>query len=288
MGLVGKDGCTFTFATDIHWTNNQKHSAALMAWLRNTVFANKIILGGDYIGQHNDKQTALTTMQWCLSYFRDLSDYVFPIFGNHDANSNGTTSDVYMTDEETYAVINQWINNEVVYGNNYFDYYWDDEKCNTRYIMLDTGAQSIDGGVIAESTFTWLDTALNTDKNIVVIAHWLFSPTTWNQPLVDGVLTGSYTASATRLFSVLDAKNQNGGKVQAIITGHLHCDYDDKTNGGIPIIWTDTDSTLAFGEYTATVGTVSEQCFDTITIDYTNKKIYCDRIGRGVSREIDY
>lgn len=288
MGLVGRNGCTFYFITDLHWTNNQKHSAALITFLRNAVFANKIVMGGDYIGQSDNKQSSISAMQWCMMYFRGLSDYIFPIFGNHDTNSNGTTPDVYMTDEETYAIINQWINNEVVYGDNYFDYYWDDNKCNTRYVMIDTGAQSIDGGVIAEETFTWLNTVLNTDKNIVVFAHWLFSPTTWDSPLVDGVLTGSYTASATRLFNVLDSKNANGSKVQAIITGHVHCDYDAKTSGGIPIIWTDTDSMLAYGEYTATVGTVSEQCFDVITIDYDAKKVYCDRIGRGVSREIEY
>lgn len=288
-GAVGKSGCNFIFCTDLHWGSNQKYSSALMADIVRNCFVGTVVLGGDYINQYNnDKQGAIYWMRQCIKDYWRLTGHVFPIFGNHDINSNGTSTTSYLTDKEAYAIINEWINNEVVYGDNYFDYYWDDSKSNTRFVMIDTGAQSVDGGVIAEATFTWLDDVLNTDKNIVVIAHWLFNPTTWNHPLVDGVLTGSYTASATRLFSVLDAKNANGGKVQAIISGHQHCDYDDKTDGGIPIVWTDTDSTIALGDYTAEVGTISEQCFDTITIDYTNKKIYCDRVGRGISREISY
>lgn len=287
-GLCGRYGTSFIFATDLHWGHNEKHSPALIHYINNNCMVQNLVLGGDYIDQYANKQTAIDTMYWCLSRYFKLMYNVFPMYGNHDSNSNGTTSESYMTDGETFSIINQWMNNGIVYGNNYFDFYWDEEKTNTRYILVDTGAQSIDGGVISETTFEWLNTILNTDKNIVVFAHWLFSPTTWNHPLVDGELVGSYTASATRLFSALDAINANGGKVQAIITGHLHCDYDDKTSGGIPIVWTDTDSTIALGEYSATAGTVSEQCFDIMTIDYTDKKIYCDRVGRGISRVISY
>lgn len=288
-GLIGKNGCSFVFCTDIHWGSNQKNSPALIKDIANNCFLDNVVLGGDYINQYNnDKAGAIYWIRQCMKNYRNIADYVFPIFGNHDINSNGTTSESYLTDAETYSLINSWISNEVQYGTNYFDFYWDDEKTNTRFIMLDTGAQSVDGGIISENTFTWLNDVLNTTKNIVVFAHWLYSPTTWNHPLVDGVLTGSFTSSANRLFNILDTLNTNNGKVQAIITGHLHCDYHLETPGGIPIIWTDTDSTLALGDNTATAGTITEQCFDVMTIDYTNHRIYCDRVGRGSSRIINY
>ena len=290
-GLVGKNGESFVFLTDIHWANNQHHAPALIKYIINNNLVNRVVMGGDYLTDHSTREAAMLSLDSCMKEFFNLSDYVFPIFGNHDINSNwaGIDPDKNLTDAETYSLINQWMNNDVSYGGNYFDFYWDDEKSNTRFVMIDTGAQTYDpSGRISEDTFTWLETVLNTDKNIIVFAHWLFSASQWDHPLVDGVLTGSFTQSAQRLFGILDDLNADGGKVQAIITGHVHCDYNDETTGGIPIIWTDTDCMQALGEYPATAGTVSEQCIDVISIDYTNKKIYCDRIGRGVSREISY
>ena len=295
-GSVGLDGYSFIFCTDIHWDQNEKHSPALIEHIAKTSFIDLTILGGDYISQFaSSKQTAIDTMRKCMSKFREATTELYPIFGNHDRNSNGssTPSSVYLTKAETYSIINAWMLQRAKYADEYFDFYLDDNKSKTRFICLDTGAQNIDGGVIDASSLAWCESvidALPNDWHIIIVAHWLFSVTTWNQPLVNDVLTGSYTQSAQTLFAMLDSINADNtkAKVEAIITGHVHCDYNDSTANGIPIIYTDTDSLGAYGNYTATVGTVSEQCFDTITIDYTNKIIYCDRVGRGVSREISY
>lgn len=293
-GSVGKMGASFVFITDVHWDRNYKNSPSLLQKVIEKTPINKIIMGGDYFSQfENSKQTAIDTLSDCMNKFKNKAAYVFPIFGNHDRNSNHNGSaDVYLSKAETFALINSWLYLGVKYGD-YFDFFVDDDKNKTRYICLDTGAQFIDGGEIDNASLTWMQSVINelsSDWHVIIFAHWLFSPTTWNQPLVDGVLTGSYTQSAQTLFAMLDENNADPAKakVEGVITGHTHCDYDDETTGGIPIVYTDTDSRDAHGEYTATAGTVSEQCFDVITFDYINKKIYCDRVGRGSSRVISY
>lgn len=290
--LVGMDGFSFLFATDLHWSQNAKNSPPLIRAMVNKTQTPCVILGGDYISQFPDSKTdAMNSMQACIDAVvaKGIRDYVFPIFGNHDRNSNQTTSSVYMTKAETYAIINSWMSQRAVYADAYFDFYIDDEKSKTRIICIDTGAQNIDGGQISTATMNWISASINSlasDWHVIVVAHWLWSPTTWNHPLVDGVPTGSYTSYAQALFTALDTNNATSGKakVEGIITGHVHCDFEDSTTGGIPIIFVDTDSKGAYGNYPATTGTISEQCFDVITFDYTAHKIYCDRIGRGVSR----
>lgn len=294
-GLVGIQGCAFVFCTDIHWSQNQKHSPALVRKVCGDALVPYVVLGGDYIAQYSsDKQLAINDMVECMSAFTGGKwSGIYPIFGNHDRNSNQTNTATYMTKAETYRIINAWMSDDCVYGPDYFNFYFDDVKSKTRFICLDTGAQRIDGGTITSTARAWAQSVINVldaDWHIIVVAHWIFTPTQWDEPLVDGELSGHYTPDALTLFSELDAINAQSNKatVEAIIAGHLHCDADDNTSGGIPIVFTDTDGTLALGEYTATVGTVTEQCFDVMTIDYANKRIYCDRIGRGVSRVITY
>ena len=293
-GMAGKDGTSFVFITDIHWDRNFKHSPMLIKHITENTPVNKMIMGGDYFSQfENSKQTAIEILSDCMNKFKNRADYVFPIFGNHDRNSNhyGST-DVYLSKAETFALINSWLYLGVKYGD-YFDFCIDEDASKTRYICIDTGAQFIDGSEIDTASLNWMQSAINelsSDWHVIIFAHWLFSPTTWNQPLVNGVLTGSYTQSAQALFAILDTINADVAKanIEGVIIGHMHCDYDDETTGGIPIVYTDTDSRDTYGEYTATAGTVSEQCFDVITFDYINKKIYCDRVGRGSSRVISY
>lgn len=291
---IGKSGISFSFITDLHWGNNCQNSPYLISEIIKRTDVNSLFLGGDYISQYTDsKQTAINVMRSCIDAFKDQSSYVYAIYGNHDRNTNGTASSVYMTKADTFAIINKWMNPVAQYGDEYFNFYVDDSKSKTRIICIDTGTQSVDGGVITAEAQEWVKSKINeleADWHVVVIAHWLFNPTTPSNPIPDGVLTGQYTASALTLFSNLDTINADTNKahVEAIITGHIHCDANDTTNGGIPIVWTDTDSLGTCGAYTATAGTISEQCIDVYGIDYESKIIYCDRIGRGVSRTISY
>jgi len=293
---VGKNGVSFIFCTDLHWSVNQKHSAALMKEVINNTLINTIILGGDYINQFNGgKEYAITNMRDCISKYWKLSDRVFPIFGNHDRNSNGTPVEAYMTEDEAYIELNRWINPIAKYADDdYFSYYFDDEKSNTRFIIFKSATQSISSD-ITDSTINWVESkVLELPKNwhVILASHWITTgQTSWDHPMDnDGTYTGRLTNNAKKLFDKMEVINNDSTKctIECGIFGHIHCDVVMNDLYSFPIIFTDTDGNLALGIYPFEEGTVNEQCFDIITIDYNNKTVYCDRIGRGVSREVNY
>lgn len=73
------------------------------------------------------------------------------------------------------------------------------------------------------------------------------------------------------------------------LSGHFHADGDVRTSGGMPIIATTCDAWRnEYSSLSRTKGTVSEQAFDVVSIDKTNRKIYLTRIGAGTDRVFDY
>ena len=76
----------------------------------------------------------------------------------------------------------------------------------------------------------------------------------------------------------------------AVIVGHTHVDnvITDGTNN-YPIIGVNCDTRDgSISGYNRSAGTVNEQSFDVVHVDYTNRKIYMTRIGAGSDREISY
>ena len=106
---------------------------------------------------------------------------------------------------------------------------------------------------------------------------------------------GSYVDSDYNRFEY-DFTNANG-KMAAIIVGHVHSDYTEQQTpvigeAGYPII-----SILQDGigypsglpnDPVRTEGTYTEQAFDIIGIDTTNKVIKTVRIGAGINREFSF
>lgn len=76
-------------------------------------------------------------------------------------------------------------------------------------------------------------------------------------------------------------------RIEAVFFGHTHYDANFTTKGGIPVISTDTDSRWQnYGIPRPSDYTVESQCFDIVTMDYNNRKIYMRRVGRGSDRTI--
>lgn len=71
------------------------------------------------------------------------------------------------------------------------------------------------------------------------------------------------------------------------ITGHTHVDdyiiYDNR----FPVIITECD-TLTESLPNRVAGTITEQCFDVVQLDITNRRIYCTRIGDGSDRTFSF
>ena len=208
--------------------------------------------------------------------------------GNHDwnaysVNDAGTTR--YKWDNETsYAQIIKQCEDYVHMGDD-LCYYYDVEACKTRYIFLNSYGEDNTRGMIGEipaAQIEWFNGVLDGTPGgyrIVVVMHIWFDP--YNEEV---------STQGTQISTICDAFNEDHDdkKVMFMLGGHVHYDYKFATDGGIPIVLTDTDSYRSVPSgVTASIDTVNEQCFDVITLDYTNNKVKCVRIGRGSDRTYD-
>ena len=286
MDTTGADGFTFIFATDVHWERNTKISPLLVSQI---IEANprikRLVLGGDYIngGSHN---AMLSDMQNCINAFAETKAEVLPIFGNHDSNTVGSDSPAdYFTNGEVYNTIFGVMNDNARFGNGFY-YSMEFPREKTKIICLDTG---VEGTQLSAEQSDWFDSELNSLSNgwkALIFAHIIYESE--NYSAVPLVLTR--TAFMNTICNKCDAFNANNPnrKVEAIIGGHVHSDWDFTTEGGIPIVLTTTNSLNALSGETATKGAASETALDIITVDYGNKTIKCTRIGRGSNRTITY
>lgn len=279
---VGTDGEQFIFISDLHWVAvNSQNSPSLINYLLRKTPMSKVFLGGDYISSYSTKEAARDRLIMCTNQFKNLPADVFFLYGNHDNNSNQSNTAMILSPKEVFCLLQSQMKG-IVYGDYYY-FYTDNPTTKTRFLCLSSGpmpnADSETG--ISTAEYNWVREILQDtpkDYHCIVFIH-----------AVKADADGDYTASAKELFSILDGNNASGGcRVEAVFSGHTHKDFNGYTDGGIPVIIIDTDGTGTVGDIAAEVGTITEQCFDAVTIDYDNKVIYCDRIGRGQSRVINY
>lgn len=321
MNACGQNGDTFAFITDLHWdpiiqydNRNTRRSPMLMKKIVSETGIRKICMGGDYFtGSGHKNYTDITGKEFATEQLRDVLEQfnipntiLLPIMGNHDRNrytpnAADTASEAmgkYAWDyDAAYAMITKGCEDygRITMGVD-MAYYYDMPSCNTRYIFLNTHDQSGSGdGWIPNRSYSpgtqmyWFrETLNNTPANyrIVVFQHIYFHIDENDLPII--------TNQGTQVSECCDTFNSgsaNGTKVVAIICGHAHQDYKSETDGGIPVVMTDCDSyRVTLSGITSQRDTVNEQCFDVMTLDYTNNKIKCVRIGRGGSsanREYD-
>lgn len=290
---AGKDGKTFIFSTDMHWsTNNSKFARTapkLIKWLNdNDARIDTCVLGGDYI-DGGDHDTILRLMEECAKKFATNGCKTYALFGNHDSNTIYTSTVTPFTNAEFYGAVQAYNADDAKYAA-YRYFYADDEKTKTRMIFLDSG---VIGDTLSAAQSDWLDATLAaTPQGWHIIAFWhlvyhIQDGTSWE----DNPLSLEMTAFSTAVCAKLDAHNAGdaGSTVEAIIGGHVHCDKDYTTTGGIPIVLTTTAGLgfLAEGA-TGTKGTKTETAFDVITVDYEAQSVKCVRVGRGSDRTISY
>ena len=288
------NGDTFAFITDIHWQSNTKHSPIILKKLYDNANIDKIISGGDLIGG-GEKAPMIALISDCVSKFKDVGLF-FSALGNHDMNTISTAGSAHhFTKGGAYALMQKQADFVMHYGEPCY-YYFDNPTARTRYVVLDTG---LEGSNINTEQSEWITDTLDSMPNgyhAIVIAHIIYQPTTsFHVGLLPSEL--ARTAFMNTVCSMLDTFNANNSnkKVEAIIGGHVHIDANFSTTGGIPIILTDCDTRQTFTETShgsgvsnQALGTVNEQCFDVITVNYTARTVKCVRIGRGNNRTITY
>ena len=300
METAGRNKSAFLWYTDAHWLNNSQMSPELLKYLIENTPMNKVNFGGDIICDpaeftHDNIKYAY---EW-RKLVAGLPNH-HSVLGNHDANHNITD-----VSKIAYSFLNapEESSNMIVGGD--FYYYIDNPSEKTRYLYLsyltnDHAEMMAQGQFIVDAIKSAPD-----NWHIVAIAHRWFQYTSSSNPTVGSVpayeseilkIFDEYNARTTHTASnYFTAQNFADGKakVEFCIGGHIHIDYDFKTDGGIPVIITTSDTNQDrvpdSDVDSGTLSTITESAVYGIIADYSdssNTKITVVGIGRGTSRVV--
>lgn len=273
--LLSKEGVTqaFVFITDQHWEHNAQNSISLLWYVQQKTKLSRMFCGGDIADLFGTSGFA---------YVRTLrkawGGEIHCVVGNHEYL--GSTDATEQMVEKLFKT-----NPEIQVGNHVRHYYYvDDPVSKTRYIILSSYSQSVDGGKHAlfgygEEQERWLrDVALDVESGwkIYLFTHLLF---------FIGVQDDKITICDESIADILDNYSDLGrGKIMAVFHGHNHRDrviYTPKSK--IPVIVTTCDKYRILGDdqqnVVRTPGTIDEQAFDVVIVNEQEKKIHCVRIG---------
>ena len=300
MEKAGRNKSAFLWYTDAHWQySNAKKSPVLLGYLIKNTPINKVNFGGDIV---SDPTTHThDNITYVYEWRRMISGLPnhHSVIGNHDffhktdsAVSDEIKNIAYATmiaPEESY---------DMTVGGEFY-YYIDNKSEKTRYLYLDSGNFDL-----SDDETSFVINALNTLEkgwHVVAINHIWFQYTASSEPTV-----GSINAYCQKLLKVFDDYNarksgtvvmvETGitydfttaeGKVEFCVGGHIHYDYDLKSNGGIPIVLTAPDSYQVRGGDTYAIGTITESAVGAFIADYSQNILTVVGVGRMKSRVIN-
>ena len=265
----------FIFCTDQHWTLNAKQSPKLIKYISDQLNIKRLFMGGDYAdGINVDAYNAFKQAF--------LGGNIYNVAGNHEymnyfANEHGEP----ISHTVTGATIWVYLNGGLMDANiglpmrNY--YYVDNPVQKMRYIILNnfTGSPAY---LFEQEQIDWFNGVMSNlplDYIAVVFIHAISGV-----DHVTGELTEYYAFN--EIQSVVD---NYVGKVAGVFGGHTHFDGLGSTDGNIPVFVTTCDKYLPLvgdDDYLTdirTLGTITEQAFDVVVIDKTNRKVSAVRIG---------
>lgn len=291
--ITDAQGDSFVFITDTHWSDNAKHSPALIRNILKETNIKNVFVGGDILTLHDTQQKALSVGREFYNAFDEIN--VYSTLGNHDVNNNQSTygETAYLTYPQVYSYMFKRIEDNVkdmpkwsdTNGdvNRNFYYYKDNETQKIRYIFLNNGRARI--GNVQKAWFQNRLTELETGWTVVAFAHRYWFGETNGTPNLDGSYGTDIVDAVNEVYEQMNAK------FACLIVGHCHYDYSVTTEKGYPVIATTTDcyklSDTSISP-TMNIGTDTEQAFDAFSIDTANRKIYAIRIGTGSDREWTY
>jgi hypothetical protein len=294
LNAAGENRSAFLWYTDAHWTTNYGQSPMLLKYLSKHTGMTKTFFGGDIA---NDKTGEIDTLRAWQAMVADVPNH-HSVIGNHDNQITDLPTglgDFFLVPERTGDVV---FGTDATNGKNY--YYIDNHIENTRYICLSTGRMWTHSDEVQWCVEVLSSTPAN--WHIVVVSHlWLDNnydvspvvpletPESYTQVFLDLFDSYNYRESGTTSFAstAYDFTNAKG-KVEFVIGGHIHQDYDFATAKGIPVILTECDGS---GERdavsVATKGTTTENCVYAIVADYAAKQVKVINVGRGDTRIVE-
>lgn len=293
LNAAGDNKSAFLWYTDAHWTTNYGQSPVLLKYLSENTGMMKTFFGGDIAVEKTGEVSTLT--EW-REQVKDIPNHR-SVIGNHD---NQVTELSTVADRAEFFL---WANSteDMASGthatNGKMYYYVDSHAEKTRYICLSTGRMWTNADEVA-----WCIEVLNsTPKNwhIVIISHlWLnndytnggiiTTPVDYTQGYLDMFDAYNYRLSGTESFtSTAYAFTNAQAKIEFIVGGHCHIDYDFTTTKGIPVILTECDAWQERSDTSAAKqGTTTENCVYAIVADYGAKSVKVINVGRGITRSL--
>ena len=317
---------SFVFITDMHVFKNRMHSGELINYLSKHVDFPFVMYGGDTIMAYAatrglDAQDAVLAdvdtfnVKFANVLYKN-GIQLFNVHGNHDFTiatsesdkTTGWTAPNGFTVQNVVGKNSLKIHGEA--GKAY--YYFDDDVAKIRYIVIDQWSQNsatsavntigwgvgVSGDVADIDQFAWLIDALSiNDYTIVIFSHASPNPdmsTTFPTAALWSLLVSfkNHTSwryqngSGTTLWET--DFTSNNSELAFIMSGHNHLDKYGVKDGILSIVTTcdsydDNDS-----EVERTQNTVSEQAFDFVVVNTTDKTVKTVRIGGGNNRAWNY
>lgn len=303
------NGVSFFYITDSHFGNNACQAKSLLKYLQSTTNVDTTIFGGDIVRAFGTEDDINQDVKSYLDLATNSTSNFYSLRGNHDLTIVKSASDAtsYSKDDAyTYNVFQR--SNELnlvgVPGKNYW--YLDNERQRCRFIAVDgfekTDAENTQSWsvkyFISTEQLKWLaNTALDVHEGYKVV---IFSHATFNSNLdsyerellpVKQIVEAFKSKAAAHISNANDSGEfdvdftRNKGEFVASFSGHSHRDQDATTNGILSINTYCDAAYLDDPSYKGNraSGTVNEQCFDAVSIDFDLKKITCIRIGAGAN-----
>lgn len=291
LTAAGENSSAFLWYTDAHWKSSYCMSPVLLKYLSKHTDMKKTFFGGDIAVEKSGEIAAISEWQEMV---KDIPNHR-SVIGNHD---NQVTEFSTAEDRADFFILSNQTEDmasgtDATNGKMY--YYVDSHTEKTRYICLSTGRM----WTVADEVPWCIDVLNSTPKDwhIVIISHlWLNSssgvidtaPPDYVQSYLDMFDAYNYRSSGTTSVHNIAYDFANAGaKIEFIIGGHVHTDYDLSTATGIPIILTECDCLEERGASTATKGTITENCVYAVVADYGAKAVKIINVGRGNTRTLE-
>ena len=292
----GVNGDEFIFITDYHMEKNANNSPSLIDKIIHQTGAKKIVFGGDAYDASSTPDLALNKIADFYSMFYENADNILSCVGNHEYNNPASNKpEQQIPNGQVYAsIVNR--NDLIHHSRHTCNYTVLNHPNKTMYIFVGCEYNS---SITNESIKYVLETIKNNNGyDIIVFSH------TGLDNGGDNGNVANIVSDFKRITDGIDKFNQKSsyvfdgttydysgctGEVVCVFSGHNHVDGCIQTDGGLNVISTTCD---AYGKpeggVVRTKGTITEQAFDVVNIDYENKKIYMTRIGAGEDRIFSY
>lgn len=283
---------SFVFFTDPHLLNIQwstvptiqEHMQTYLGCMKEYYEATPtsfVLCGGDWIGAQDTKEQACFKLGMIDGFMRKNFHPYYPVFGNHDDNYQGV--DVEGGASGTGTLTHETVRNLMFRenGNTYYSF----KGQNTTFYAFDSGID----WPLTMTDFKWEQVdwfakkLIEDDAEHSAIAIHIFSNGNYvAADLTSNVLTvaQAYNNKTTLTLNGISYDfTKATGRVEFMLAGHTHEDKVLMLNGIQVIITADLRAQKHTGH---------SPTFDLCLADYTNKKLYLERIGEGNSRRTVY